>query len=145
VARSRVGTMAARELQQVQASKTLRQVATALQAVQMVTQAGDENRVFLGRSRSIGLEAARAAHKERVHAVRRSQHFTCSLAQKIEELREDLASCSTSSGGSSLGDTSPGIDTGASLRSSWQLSNRRSSLSSEFSEFSVDLESPLAR
>eukprot|EP00443_Scrippsiella_acuminata_P033293 CAMPEP_0115267678 /NCGR_PEP_ID=MMETSP0270-20121206/52119_1 /TAXON_ID=71861 /ORGANISM="Scrippsiella trochoidea, Strain CCMP3099" /LENGTH=191 /DNA_ID=CAMNT_0002683837 /DNA_START=96 /DNA_END=671 /DNA_ORIENTATION=- len=44
---------------------------------------------------SADLAAARAAHKERIQAVERSQNFTHAMMEKIAALRVDLASCST--------------------------------------------------
>lgn len=41
---------------------------------------------------------ARAAHKERVHALERSVDFTNDMLCKLEELYDALTSCSTSCG-----------------------------------------------
>lgn len=80
---------------QVETTKTLRDVQTALLAVQKVTvnlEAGPGN----VSCRSDQLIAARAARKAQLDAVERSRAFTGSIFQKLEDLRDSLASCSTS-------------------------------------------------
>jgi len=47
-------------------------------------------------ARSEYLAAARAAKKSEVHAVERSQGFEQRVSRKLEQLCEDLGSCSTS-------------------------------------------------
>lgn len=99
--------------QEAKHARTTRAVSLALQTVQRLPGAGSTSAAIGGLGAD--LAAARAAHKERVHAVERSQHFTHAMLDKIEALRGDLASCSTtcstaspsSTGSLSCGSSSP--------------------------------------
>jgi len=90
--------------QEAQHARTSRAVSLALLTVESMHGISSASTIVGGLGAD--LAAARAAYKERINAVERSQNFTHVMLEKIEALHGDVVGCSTTCSASSPSPTS---------------------------------------